>query len=407
MSELLSVLEHMEREKGIKKEVLIEAVELALVSAVRRTLDVEPSADVKVVLDRLTGKIKAYIAGKEVQSEGFGRIAASTAKQVIIQKIREAEKDVMFNEFNAKVGEIVSGNVYRFEKGNIIIDLLGKAEALLPKREQMPGEDFHQGQRIRAYLSEVRREPKGPQIILSRAHPYLVKKLFVLEVPELYDGVVEVRAISRSAGERTKIAVYSKEEKVDSVGSCVGMRGARVKNIVFELHGERIDIVRFSEDPQTYISASLSPAEVSEIRLDKAQKKAVVIVAQDQLSLAIGKHGQNVRLASKLTGWEIDVRLKEEVEDKKIQDEKARILTQTQTGEEVASGGEPLESAVSIGELSGVGEKTKSALMEAGFSDLHSVSGANMEDLIKVKGIGEAKAKKLISEAKKLVKKMR
>ena len=310
--ELLSVLEHMEREKGIKKDILIEAVELALASAVRKAADIKPGEEVKVILDRQTGEIKAFSAGEEIKSRDFGRIAASTAKQVIIQKIREAEKDVVFNEFSAKAGQIISGTVYRFEKGNVIVDLMGKAEGILTKREQIPSDEFRQGQRVSAYLVEVRKEAKGPQIMLSRSHPNFVKKLFELEVPEIYEGIVEVRAISREPGERTKIAVWSKDEKVDSVGSCVGMRGAGVKNIVNELRGERIDIVRYSEDSHSYIAASLSPAQISEIKLDKENKKATVIVNQDQLSLAIGKHGQNVRLASKLTGWSLDVRTKEE-----------------------------------------------------------------------------------------------
>jgi N utilization substance protein A len=240
----------------------------------------------------------------------FGRIAASAARQVIIQKIREAEKDVVFGEFQGKVGEIVSGTVYRFDKGNIIVDLLGKAEGVLLKSEQTPKEENRQGQRIRSLILEVKKDNRGPQIILTRKHQNFVKKLFELEVPEIYEGIVEIKAISRQPGERTKIAVWSKDEKVDSVGACVGMRGGRVKNIVNELSGEKIDIVRYSEDIREYIKAALLPAEVSEIKLDKAAKRAEVIVADDQLSLAIGKHGQNVRLASRLVGWELDVRTK-------------------------------------------------------------------------------------------------
>lgn len=391
--ELLAVLEHMEREKGIKKEVLIEAVESALVSAVKRIINVKPGLEVKVTLDRDTGKIKAFAGSEEVKSEDFGRIAASTAKQVIIQKIREAEKEVVFNEFNAKAGEIVSGTVYRFEKGNIIVDLLGKAEGILPKREQIPSEEFRQGQRISAYLCEVRREARGPQIILSRAHPNFVKKLFELEVPEIYEGVVEILHISRTAGERTKIAVRSKDEKVDSVGSCVGMRGARVKNIVTELHGERIDIVRYSEDIHDYIAASLQPAEISEIKLDKENKKAIVIVNQDQLSLAIGKHGQNVRLASRLVEWDLDIRTKEQAEEQAPKEE----------GPKKAQEAEKKDKVISLDELRGIGEKTKNALMEAGFSDIESLANATIEALAIVKGVGKLKANKFIEGAKELL----
>lgn len=400
--ELLAVLEQMEREKGIKKEILIEAVESALVSAVKRIADVKEAVEIKVTLDRETGKIRAFAGSQEVESKDFGRIAASTAKQVIIQKIREAEKDVVFNEFNSKVGEIVSGTVYRFEKGNIIVDLLGKAEGILPHREQIPSEQFRQGQRIRAYLNEVKKDLKGPQIILSRTHPNFVKRLFELEVPEIYDGVVEIRSISRAAGERTKIAVWSKDEKVDSVGSCVGMRGARVKNIVTELNGERIDIVRYSEDMHSYIAASLSPAEISEIKLDKENKRAVVIVQQDQLSLAIGKHGQNVRLASKLLCWDLDIRTKGEAV--------AAVEAVKESAQEVREGlqekGEKEGIAnFSLEELSGVGAKTKDVLVKAGFADIRAVAEATPDALSEVKGIGKVKAKKLIKEAKEFVSK--
>lgn len=396
----MSVLEHMEREKGIKKDILIEAVELALASAVRKASDIKPGEEVKVILDRQTGEIKAFSAGEEIKSRDFGRIAASTAKQVIIQKIREAEKDVVFNEFSAKAGQIINGTVYRFEKGNVIVDLMGKAEGVLTKREQIPSDEFRQGQRVSAYLVEVRKEAKGPQILLSRSHPNFVKKLFELEVPEIYEGIVEVRAISREPGERTKIAVWSKDEKIDSVGSCVGMRGARVKNIVNELRGERIDIVRYSEDSHSYIAASLSPAQISEIKLDKENKKATVIVNQDQLSLAIGKHGQNVRLASKLTGWNLDVRTKEEYARELLGGQPA--LPQGQPQESVP---EPAkEQGISLEDLPGVGEKTRELLAAAGFADVQAVANAKAEALSGIKGIGKIRAAKLIKEARKLIK---
>ncbi len=395
--ELLAVLEHMEREKGIKKEILIQAVEAALASAVRKVVDVKPGEEIKVTLDRATGKIKAFAGEKEVRSEEFGRIAASTAKQVIIQKIREAEKDVVFNEFSAKVGEIVSGTVYRFDKGNIIVDLLGKSEAILPKHEQIRGEEFRQGSRIRAYLSEVKRDLKGPQIMLSRANPNFVKKLFELEVPEIYEGIVEIRAISRAAGERTKIAVLSKDEKVDCVGSCVGMRGARVKNIVTELHGERIDIVPFSDDMQAYIASSLSPAKISEIKLSKESKKALVVVDNDQLSLAIGKHGQNVRLASQLVGWDLDIRTKEKLAADKNGEEKPAEEKAVEPPRNVAQ-----EEVIALDQLSGVGDKIKDALVEAGFKDVQAIASASVEALTEIKGIGKVKAEKLIEQAKKL-----
>jgi len=403
--ELLAIIEQIEREKGIKKEVLVAAVESALLSAARKVVDVVAEDELKVVLDQESGDVKAYKNNKEITTIDFGRIAASTARQVIIQKIREAEKEVVFSEFQGKIGEIVAGTVYRFEKGNIIVDLLGKAEGLLPKREQSPREEFRQGQRIRAFVLDVKKDTRGAQIVLSRTHPNLVKELFELEVPEIYEGIVEIKSISREAGERTKIAVWSKNEKVDSVGACVGMRGNRVRNIVNELNGEKIDIVRYNEDISEYIKAALSPAKISELKLDKAKLKAEVIVDNDQLSLSIGKHGQNVRLASRLVGWELDIRTKEMLARaamEAIGKEKvpaAEVKVKEVKGEKAA----PKEKQVAdLEDLTGVGEKTLTKLQAAGFKTIDDLLKAKPEDLIKVEGIGEKKAKKLIGEAKKL-----
>jgi len=399
--ELLAIIEQIEREKGIKKEVLIEAVKSALLSATRKVIDVKPDEELDIELDPQTGKIRAFKNKEEITSIDFGRIAASTARQVIIQKIREAEKDVVFSEFQGRVGELVSGAVYRFEKGNIIIDLLGKAEGILLKREQSPKEEFKQGQRIRAYVVDVRKDVKGPQIILSRTHPNLVKKLFELEVPEIYEGIVEIKAISRQAGERTKIAVWSKNEKVDSVGACVGMRGNRVRNIVNEVQGEKIDIVRYNEDIREYIKAALSPAKVAEIKLDKDKLRAEVIVDDDQLSLAIGKHGQNVRLASRLVGWEFNIRtksmaVKEAAEEKEAAKEEAPVEKKGKKEKKKK------KEEVSLEQLAGVGEKTLANLKEAGINSIEDILKAGLEGLTKVKGIGEKKAVKIIEEAKKL-----
>jgi len=397
--ELLAVIEQLERERGIKKEVLIKAIESALLSATRKVIDVKPGEELRIEFDPGSGKIKAYKNEKEINSIDFGRIAASTARQVIIQKIREAEKDVTFNEFQAKIGTIVSGTVYRFEKGNIVVDLLGKAEGILPKREQSPKEDFKQGQRIRAYVFEVKKEGRGPQIILSRRHPNLVKELFELEVPEIYDGTVEIKSIAREAGERTKISVWSKNEKVDPVGACVGMRGNRVKNIVQELQEEKIDIVRYNDDVKEYIKSALSPAEVSEIRLDKEKKKAEVIVQDDQLSLAIGKHGQNVRLASKLISWELDVRTKTGVPA-----EPAAVLgikTQEPGGKQEAA---VSEADITVDQIEGIGEKTAGDLKEAGFKTARDLVNTDISEITKIKGIGEKRAEKIKAEAMKALK---
>jgi N utilization substance protein A len=400
--ELLAIIEQLEREKGIKKDVLIKAVESALLSAVRRVIDVKPNEELKVELDPFNGKIRAYKGEEEITSIDFGRIAASAARQVIIQKIREAEKDVVFNEFKSKEGEIVSGTVYRFDKGNIVVDLLGKAEGVLLKREQSPKEEFKQGQRIRAYIVEVKKDNKGAQIILSRRHVNLVKKLFELEVPEIYEGIVEMKSISRQAGERTKISVWSKNDKVDSVGACVGMRGSRVKNVVNELQGEKIDIVRFNEDIREYIKEALKPAEVSEIKLDKEKKRAEVIVAEDQLSLAIGKHGQNVQLASKLIAWELDIRAKVKEEAKEEKKEEAAVLPEKQEKKDKA---QKQEESASMEQLPGVGEKTLALLKKGGFGTLEDIKNADVSALTEIKGIGEKKAQNLIAEAKKLLSK--
>lgn len=388
--ELLAILEQLEREKGIKKEVLISAVESALLSAARKVIDVKHGEELRVEMDKATGKIKAFKDDKEITSMDFGRIAASTARQVIIQRIREAEKEVVYEEFQHKVGEIVSGVVYRFEKGSIVIDLLGKAEGIIPRQEQSPKEEFKQGQRIRAYVSEVKKDNRGIQIILTRSHPNLVKKLFELEVPEIYDGIVEIKSIARQAGERTKIAVWSKNDKVDSVGACVGMRGNRVRNIVNELYGEKIDIVRYNEDIKEYIKAALSPAEISEIKLDKESLKAEVIVDDSQLSLAIGKHGQNVRLASRLLGWELDIRTKTGLAAE-AEKKAAKELEKKEEKQEVLS--------ISIEELPGIGEKTLLNLKEAGLKTIDDVIKAGVEGLVEIKGIGQKKAEKIIEEA--------
>ncbi len=429
--ELLAIIEQIEREKGIKKEIMIEAVESAMLSAAKRVIDLKPDEEFKVEIDRTTGEIRAFRNNEPVTNIDFGRIAASTARQVIIQKMREAEKDVVFGEFQSRVGEIVSGTVYRFEKGNVIVDLLGKAEGILLKREQSPKEEFKQGQRIRAYVVEVKKDTKGPQIILSRAHPNLVKELFELEVPEIYEGIVEIRGISRQAGERTKISVYSKNDKVDAVGACVGMRGNRVRNIVNELQGEKIDIVRFNDDVREYIKAALSPAKVSEIKLDRDKMKAEVIVDDDQLSLSIGKHGQNVRLASRLLGWELDIRTKsmiaaealggkkeekvvaeakaEEVKEeapkvkkvKKAVKKTAKKEVKKESKKEVKK--ETKKAGVSLEDLPSASAKIIESLKEAGIKNLGDIIEAKAEGLMKIKGIGEKKAQKIITEAKKLL----
>ncbi len=336
-AELIHALDQLERERGIDKEVLIEAIEAALISAYKRNFG--SSQNVKVTIDRTTGDVKVYALKKvsenpvneytdisieevqrmdkiledgdtaeiEVTPRKFGRIAAQTAKQVVVQRIREAEREIVFDEFSNKESDIVTGIVQRFERKNVIIDL-GKAEAVLAPAEQTPGEEYRFNDRIKTYIIEVKKTTKGPQIMVSRTHPGIVKRLFELEVPEIHEGIVEIKSISREPGSRTKIAVFSKDDNVDPVGACVGQRGTRVQAIVDELRGEKIDIIKWSSDPEVFISSSLSPAKVIRVDINEAEKSAKVTVPDYQLSLAIGKEGQNARLAAKMTGWKIDIK---------------------------------------------------------------------------------------------------
>ncbi len=375
--DLLNILDHIEREKGINKELLFTAIESALASAAKKTVG-RKTEDVTVVIDRKTGEIKVTSEGKDIKSGEFGRIAAQTAKQVIIQRIREAERDIIFDDFTDRVLSLCTGAVHRFEKGNLIVDL-GKTEAVLLRKEMCPKDNFRQGDRVRALILEVKKSTKGPQIVLSRTHPMFVKRLFELEVPEIDEGIVEIKGIAREPGDRTKMSVFSKEEKVDAVGACVGMRGQRVKDIVRELGGERIDIIKWNDDTREYIKGALSPAEISNIDINRESMQARVVVEDDQLSLAIGKHGQNVRLASKLTGWNIDIRSKK---DLKALDE------------------------VSILSIEGIGKKAKDILEEAGFDGIDKIANTSVEKLVKLPGIGKKTAKTMIESARDVIKRI-
>ncbi len=386
--EILAIVDSIEREKGIPKDVLFEAIESALLSAARKILG-KDREDIAVKIDRETGGIKVTGGGKKVKSGEFGRIAAQTAKQVIIQKIREAEREIIYDDYNQKVGSIVTGSVHRFERGNIIVDL-GKTEGFMPRSQQCPNERYRQGDRIRAYVLEVEKTNRGPQIALSRTSADFVKKLFELEVPEITEGIVEVRSISREAGERTKIAVYSKDDKIDPVGACVGMRGNRVKDIVKELHGEKIDIVHWSDDIAEYLKAALSPAKISRFTIDREKKTIKVTAKADQLSLAIGKYGQNVRLASKLIGWELDIR-PEETEAEGVAGKKKV---------KPAAGNINQKKALSVKKLEGVGKKAEQTLAEAGFDTVEKIAASNAGDLAKLQGIGKKTAEKIINSAK-------
>lgn len=302
--DILRYIDTIHRERNIDKEVVFQGLEQALSAAAKKRAE-DPDA-VEVHIDRESGEIVAREGDRVLDPADLGRIAALTAKQVMIQRFREAERDVIYDEFIDRKGELITGVVQRYDRPNCIISL-GKAEALLPGREQPPGETYHVGERIKALIFDVRKVGQRVRIVASRTHPDLVKVLFSLEVPEIAEGVIEIKEIARDPGYRTKVAVISHDMKVDAVGACVGMRGSRIKNIVDELNGEKIDIVRYNESPQVFIMNSLKPAEIQGIELDYELDRALVFVADDQLSLAIGKRGQNVRLASRITGWSVDI----------------------------------------------------------------------------------------------------
>lgn len=336
--ELEIALETLEKERGIKKEYLIEQIEAALITAYKNNYT--DSENVKVVVDTVSGETHIYsvkevveqienpvlqiskgeaakISKKldigdtvdiEINPRNFGRIAAQTAKQVIIQKLREAERDIVFGEFNERKGEIVSGLVQKADTGVIILDL-GKLEGIMPAKEQIPVEKYKVNDKVKAYVVDVVRGAKGaPQVIVSRTAGDFVKKLFELEIPEIYEGLIEVKSVSRDPGNRCKVAVHAQNENIDPVGSCVGQKGVRIQNIINELSGEKIDVIEWNEDPAIFISSALLPAKVMAVDVNEEEKSARVIVPDDQLSLAIGKSGQNARLAARLTGWKIDIK---------------------------------------------------------------------------------------------------
>ena len=348
VKEILAVMDELEKERGISKDYLVEALEEALVKAYKQNFDADENVEnVKVTIDKQTGEMHVYSAREvveelpvpeleisledarkidknynvgdvvniEIKPKDFGRIAAQKAKQVVVQKIREAEKEMVFTEFNDKKGEIVSGIIQKAD-GKIVVMDLGKLEGIMPLKEQIPTETYRVNDKIRGYVLEVEKGLKGtPQVIVSRSHPDFVRKLFEFEIPEIYEGLIEIKSISRDPGSRSKIAVYSRDENIDPVGSCVGQKGVRIQNIINELNGEKIDVIEWNEDPAIYIAAALLPAQVMAVDIKEDEKFAQVIVPDDQLSLAIGKSGQNARLAAKLTNWKIDIKSESQIRE--------------------------------------------------------------------------------------------
>ena len=336
--ELILALEDLEKEKGIKKEYLLESIESALVTAYKRNFDA--LENVKVVMDKQTGATYVYSIKEvverandpvqeisldeakkinksiqigdnveiEIVPKNFGRIAAQTAKQVIVQKIREAEREILYNDYSDKKAEIVSGPIQKAERGIVVMDL-GKLEGVMPLKEQIPTENYNVNDKIKAYVVDVEKGEKGaPQVIVSRSHPDFVRKLLEFEIPEIYEGLIEIKSVSRDPGKRSKVAVYSQDPNIDPVGSCVGQRGIRIQNVINELHGEKIDVIEWNPDISIYIAAALLPAKIMAVDSKEDEKFAQVIVPDDQLSLAIGKAGQNARLAARLTNWKIDIK---------------------------------------------------------------------------------------------------
>ncbi len=395
-AELTAVVNYLEKEKGIERETLLEVLESALLSASRKS--VGPAKELRVEIDRSTCDIRALATVEVVQKvssphdeislsnarkinsdvkigdkvdlevtpANFGRIAAQTAKQAILQKMRKVENDIIFEEYKDRVGDVVSGAVRSFDRGDVVIDL-GRADGIMPSRERVPTEEYQIGDRIRCYVVTIENSAAGPDLILSRSHPNFVRRLFELEVAEISDGIVEIMGLAREPGYRTKIAVKSNEDKVDPVGACVGMRGSRVKNIVRELSGEKIDIVRWSEDPRQYAANALSPAKLTNVYTDEERPNVINVVADsDQLSLAIGKRGQNVRLTAKLLGWKIDVHRDE-----------SSLSFEDKVGIAIKS----------LAAIEGIDAENAEKLVKAGFLSIDGILAATSEDLQELVGL--------------------
>lgn len=398
-ADLVTVLEIYEREKGISRDALVGAVEEALVAAAKKAIG--PARNLRCTIDQKTGDIKAFaslvvvehVESKhdeislsdakrhksnaqladeieiEVTPTNFGRIASQYAKQALMQQIRRAEKQLIFTEFKDRVGDIVSGVVRRFERSDVVIDL-GRYEALLPNRERVPTEEYQVGERLRCFVKAVENGTHGPEIILSRSDPKFVIKLFKLEVSEINDGTIEIKAIAREAGFRTKLAVYTRDDKVDPVGACVGLRGQRVKNIVRELNNEKVDIIRWDSHITTFITNALQPAQLKSFTVDEERKRVKILVSEDQLSLAIGKRGQNARLTSKLTGWQVDIEA-ERVEKIDFEQKMAQAVE-------------------GLAEIPGISKEQADVLVHNGLTSLEDLLEAEASDLAGIPEIGDA-----------------
>ena len=373
--ELLRLVDSIHRDKDIDKEIIFRGIEDALLSAARKRFGQRDS--IMITIDRETGDILAFDGDDPINPSELGRIAAQTAKQVIIQKIREAESEVVFEEFEGKMHDIINGVVQRVEGSTVIVNL-GRVEGIMPKREQVPDDTYRPGERVKCYVLDVRKEGQRVKVLLSRTHPDIVKRLFEIEVPEVGDRIIEIKGLAREPGSRTKIAVLSSDTRVDCVGACVGVRGSRIKNIVAELGGEKIDIVPWSPEPEMFISKALSPAEIYSITLNSALNRARVVVPEDQLSLAIGKKGQNVRLAARLTKWDIDVMSK---------DESDHLAEQTRTA---------------LSTVEGASEDTVDRLARLGYT-ITDLARSEPDDLVVIKGLAEEEAVAIVEGARRVL----
>jgi len=406
--EILEALSQITKDKNIDMDFVVESLEAGLMLAARKKFG--NTDNIKVNVDRKSGEIKITATRKvvkqvsdpnveitledakeidskikldnevevEVGFDEFGRNAIIAAKQILIQRVREREREKIFEEYKDKVETIVTGGVQQIDKGQLIVNL-GKAEGIIPPKEQIPKERYRQGDRIKALIIDVQKTAKGPQIILSRAHPNFLKRLFELEVPEIYERIIEMKAIAREPGERSKIAVSSIDNRVDPVGACVGVKGTRVQSIVRELSSERIDIIPWCPDPETFVTRALAPAKVVHIDTNYDDNSMAIVVEDDRLSLAIGKSGQNARLAAKLTGWKIN------------------ILSETEFREQKKLESQP---KIYVAELPGVGKKLKEKLSDHGIETIQDLAGSSVEDLTNIEGVGEKKAIGLIQKAK-------
>lgn len=413
--EVIQALKAIAREKDVDENLIIESLQAALVSAARKKYGALSKIIAEV--DENLGRLQVYCVKDivenvedpqlqisledardvaedcdvgqelriEIPPEHFGRNAIQAAKQVVIQRIREAERDRVYKEFEKRIGEVVTGGVQQVDRGSIIVNL-GKTEAVVPQREQIPREQFRQGNSIKAYIVEVSRTAKGPQVVLSRSHSDFMRKLFTMEVPEIESGIVEIKMIAREPGSRSKIAVVSKDDKVDAVGACVGMKGSRVQSVVRELGGERIDVVPWSDDPIAFVTRALSPAKVVRAEMDEGDNKATVVVADDQLSLAIGKGGQNARLAAKLTSLKIDL-INESQYSERLEFEKM--------------------AKIPVAGVPGVDEGTAAALAAAGYETAQHLAKAGAADLTAIEGLGEGKARAIIEAARQRIAEIR